>query len=79
MAIDIPWIGYRQEMMYQNMDLKNAGFNLELIKKINPSQVMIYTIARDTPLDSLEKISLDELNSIANRVESAGFDVQVSG
>lgn len=52
---------------------------LELVKKIGPRQVMIYTIARDTPLDTLEKISLEELNTIANRVRKAGFDVQVSG
>jgi wyosine [tRNA(Phe)-imidazoG37] synthetase (radical SAM superfamily) len=52
---------------------------LELLKKIKPLQVMIYTIARDTPINTLEKISLKELNSIANRVMQAGFDVQVSG
>lgn len=52
---------------------------LELIKKINPSQVMIYTIARDTPIDTLEKVSLKELNTIANQIRHIGFDVQVSG
>lgn len=50
-----------------------------VLKKINPLQVMIYTIARDTPIDTLEKIPLDELNAIAERVRNAGFDVQVSG
>jgi len=52
---------------------------IELLKKIKPSQVMIYTIARDTPIDTLEKISIQVLNSIAIKVKSAGFDVQVSG
>lgn len=52
---------------------------IELLKKIKPSQVMIYTIARDTPVDTLEKISLDELNTIAKTLENAGFKVQVSG
>lgn len=49
------------------------------LQQIKPRQVMIYTIARDTPVNSLEKITLDELNSIARRVREAGFDVQVSG
>jgi hypothetical protein len=40
---------------------------------------MIYTIARDTPIDTLEKVPLGELNGIAQRVREAGFDVQVSG
>lgn len=52
---------------------------IKLLQKIKPRQVMIYTIARDTPLNSLEKILLHELNSIADRVKKAGFDVQVSG
>lgn len=51
---------------------------LAALKKINPGQVMIYTIARDTPAQSLEKISSDELNQIADQVKAAGFDVQVS-
>ena len=52
---------------------------IELLKKINPEQVMIYTIARDTPIDTLEKVSLSDLNAIAKQVERTGFSVQVSG
>lgn len=51
---------------------------LAALQKINPGQVMIYTIARDTPAQGLEKISIDELNRIADRVKEAGFEVQVS-
>ena len=40
---------------------------------------MIYTIERDTPINSLEKVPIEELNSIASRVENVGFGVQVSG
>ncbi len=52
---------------------------LKLIEKIKPLQVMIYTIARDTPIETLEKVPLDKLNSIADRVRNLGIDVQVSG
>lgn len=52
---------------------------LEAVKAINPKQVMIYTIDRETPVKELEKISLEELNKIAARIEEAGFDVSVSG
>lgn len=52
---------------------------LELIGKIRPSLVMIYTIARDTPVETLVKVSLTDLNKIAARIEAAGFNVQVSG
>jgi wyosine [tRNA(Phe)-imidazoG37] synthetase (radical SAM superfamily) len=51
---------------------------LELIKKIGPQQVMIYTIARDTPVDTLEKVGPEALDRIAEKTEGAGFKVQVS-
>jgi wyosine [tRNA(Phe)-imidazoG37] synthetase (radical SAM superfamily) len=51
---------------------------INLLKKIKPSQVMIYTIARDTPVHTLEKISETELNRIALQVQNEGFSVQVS-
>ncbi len=52
---------------------------LELIKEISPRQIMIYTIARDTPTPTLEKVPLGELNVIAERVREFCSDVQVSG
>ncbi len=51
---------------------------LKLIHEINPWQVMIYTIERDTPVDGLEKVNPDILNEIAAKVKKAGFEVQVS-
>lgn len=52
---------------------------LELVKEIKPSQVMIYTIDRDTPATGLEKVKLGELQQIAERIKEMGFNVQVSG
>ncbi|MBP7508976.1 MAG: radical SAM protein [Prolixibacteraceae bacterium] len=53
---------------------------IELLKKIKPQKVMIYTIARDTPLATLQKTSLKELNSIAKIVkDQLSIEVIVSG
>lgn len=53
---------------------------IKLLGIIKPERVMIYTIARDTPLQSLEKITLEELQNIAASVESElGITVEVSG
>lgn len=52
---------------------------LKLLADIMPSQVMIYTIDRDTPAVGLEKVKLGELQQIASRVKELGFNVQVSG
>lgn len=52
---------------------------LKAIKKINPSEVMIYTISRDTPEGGkLIKVPLGELRKIAALVESLGIKTQVS-
>ena len=52
---------------------------LEVIKDIRPRQLMIYSIDRDTPAQGLQKVSVEELNQIAERARDAGFEVQVSG
>jgi wyosine [tRNA(Phe)-imidazoG37] synthetase (radical SAM superfamily) len=55
------------------------GFSrwLEHVKAINPKYVMIYPIDRSTPLDTLEKLSFNELNMIADKVEKMGIKAQV--
>ena len=52
---------------------------LELIKKVSPQSVMIYTIERDTPIEGLTKVSVEEMNAIAQRVQELGISTQVSG
>lgn len=52
---------------------------LKLIAEIKPSQVMIYTIDRDTPAEGLEKVKLEELQLIGEKVREIGLLVQVSG
>jgi len=51
---------------------------LNIVNKMKPKKVMIYTIARDTPADDLEKISLSELNKIADKIRALGINVDVS-
>lgn len=51
---------------------------LDLLSKIAPRQVMIYTIARDTPLEGIEKVSYEDLQQIAVRVEALNIPVQIS-
>lgn len=52
---------------------------LELVKKVNPQRVMIYTIDRDTPAEDLHKVPVAELQAIADRVEAMGIAASVSG
>jgi len=52
---------------------------LNALDEIKPQQVMIYTLDREAPLKDLQKISLHELNQIAERVKERGFMVSVAG
>ncbi|MBQ8223787.1 MAG: radical SAM protein [Bacteroides sp.] len=51
---------------------------LETVKQIAPRQVMIYTIDRETPEQSLQKATHEELDRIAALVREAGLSVSVS-
>ena len=51
---------------------------LEVVKKVSPEMVMIYTIARDTPIQTLQKTSPEMLDTIAEEVRKLGIPAQVS-
>ena len=51
---------------------------LKLIAEIAPKQVMVYSLDRDTPCQTLEKVEKDELRKIAERVEALGIPCSVA-
>ncbi len=52
---------------------------LALVRELNPREVMIYTIDRETPVKGLEKVSIQELQKIADRVGELGIKTNVAG
>jgi len=52
---------------------------LKALEQIKPQKVMIYTIERDTPYNSLKKVPLEELKHIVKKAEDKGFTISVSG
>ncbi|HJA99258.1 MAG TPA: radical SAM protein [Candidatus Alistipes avicola] len=51
---------------------------LKLVEEIRPRQVMVYSLDRDTPCQTLQKVSREELQSIAVRVEALGIPCSVA-
>ena len=51
---------------------------LRLIEEIRPRQVMVYSLDRDTPCRTLEKVPREELQAIAARVEALGIPCSVA-
>jgi wyosine [tRNA(Phe)-imidazoG37] synthetase (radical SAM superfamily) len=60
-----------------NTTEKEVNAWLKYIKELNPEMVMIYPIARDTPVRGLEKIGLNELEAIAEKVRGIGVKAEV--
>lgn len=61
-----------------NTTEEEVGAWLEALKKIMPSEVMLYSLDRKTPADNLIKVEADELQKIADRVEALGIKTQVT-
>ena len=47
------------------------------LNEIRPMEVQVYTIARDTPIGSMNKVKLEELEPIASRIRKLGIGVSV--
>lgn len=52
---------------------------LELVKTLQPREVMVYTIDRETPASGLEKVPLAVLQNIADRVAESSIKINVAG
>ncbi|NDW17652.1 radical SAM protein [Dysgonomonas sp. 216] len=52
---------------------------IEAVRATNPREVMIYTIDRETPEKLLEKVPVEDLNRIGDRVSQLGIKVSVAG
>ena len=68
---------------YQGKSVDNTGEEfvgpwLDTVKSINPQQVMVYTIDRETPAPGLEKASREQLDAIRDRVIAAGIPCSAS-
>lgn len=67
-----------ENMVIDNSTSEEIEQWFRLIKEIQPKQVMIYSIARSTPMKGLEKVPVTRLHEIALRVKKSGIDVIVT-
>ncbi len=72
-----------QTMFMRGEGVDNTGDEyvlpwLEAVREIGPSQVMVYTIDRETPTQGLLKSTHEQLDGIRERVEAMGIKCQAS-
>ena len=51
---------------------------LRIVERLRPRQVMVYSIARDTPCKTLQKVTTEELSAIAEKVRKLGIECSVA-
>lgn len=70
--------GTYRDYDFDNSTEKEVDAWLEVLKMLRPNLVMIYTIARDTPIHTVYKVNKTVLNQIAQKVNKLGIPVSVS-
>lgn len=70
--------GKVEDKFFDNSSPEEISAWLEVIKTIQPKQVMIYSIARDTPSETIEKIPHEKLLEIAEKTRRLGIETSVS-
>ena len=73
----------------QTMFLRSPEFDLsisealeawrDLVRKLRPREIMVYTIDRETPDKSLEKYTVEEMTAFVQPLLDEGFKIQVRG
>ena len=71
--------GEHKGVYFDNTCDENVALWMKALKTIHPEKVMIYTISRETPVKTLQKIPISKLEQIADKVTNAGFQVIVAG
>lgn len=70
--------GYHNGKRVDNTTKEEIDALLKAYKRINPREVMLYSIDRKTPEEALEKVPAEELNAIADIFRNNGIKVQVN-
>lgn len=52
---------------------------MDIVRKVKPREVMVYTIDRETPLTGLGKYTVEEMRSLVQPLIDEGFTIQIKG
>ncbi len=75
------------DFILQTMFLAGEGFDsselvgdwMDLVRKVRPREIMVYTIDRETPSKNLVKFSVQRMEELTKPLRDEGFNVKISG
>ena len=80
---------FEGEFVLQTMFLRGPAFDssspevlepwMEIVRKVRPREVMVYTLDRTAPAEGLEKMTPDEMAALVAPLVREGFKIQIRG
>ena len=78
---------FEGNFVLQTMFLKGDGFATEdwvdgwmdLVRRLKPREVMVYTIDRETPMKGLRKYTVEEMRALVQPLIDEGYKLQIKG
>ena len=80
---------FEGDFVLQTMFLKSPSFDssspevlegwMDIVRKLRPREVMVYTLDREAPAQGLEKFSVERMTSVVKPLIEEGFVIQIRG
>ena len=81
--------GFDGDFVLQTMFLRSADFDtsspevldgwMEIVRELRPREIMVYTIARPTPEQNLQKFTPGQMRSLVSPLLDEGFNISIRG
>ena len=81
--------GFGGDFVLQTMFLKSGDFDssspevlegwMRIVRDLRPREIMVYTIARPTPQQGLEKFSEEQMRQLVKPLLDEGFNISIRG
>lgn len=80
---------FNGDFILQTMFLRGGGFDssseevlgpwMDIVRELRPREVMVYTLDRETPMQGLEKFTVEEMEKLVKPLADEGFNIQIRG
>ena len=81
--------GFDGDFVLQTMFLRSADFDtsspevldgwMDIVRELHPREIMVYTIARPTPEQGLQKFTPEQMRSLVSPLLDEGFNISIRG
>ena len=80
---------FKGQFILQTMFLKSPDFDtaapqaleawMDIVRRLSPREIMVYTIDRETPDKSLAKYTIEEMTAFVKPLLDEGYSIQIRG